>query len=135
MSESNTGMSGSGTTREWTGGDGMRERAEDMADKAGHRFSEYSDKAVEQVEMGKDKAATGIEQAAGTIRDKVAGTSGITADAGTKVADTMDRTADYLHEHSTAEIWDEVEHFVREHPAKALAGAVFAGFLIARVLR
>jgi ElaB/YqjD/DUF883 family membrane-anchored ribosome-binding protein len=136
MSERSTGMSGSGATgREWTGGDGMRDRAEDMRDKAGAKVSEYGEKAAEQVEAGKGKAATGMEQAAGTLREKVAGTSGITAEAGTKVADRMDLTAGYLREHSTGEMWDEVEHYVREHPAQALAGAVFAGFLIAKVLR
>src|SRR5438876_12437800 len=113
----------------------MREKAEEMREKAGEKVAAYGDKAVEQVEMGKEKAATGMEQAAGTLRERVSGTSGIKAEAGTKVADKMDRTADYLHEHSTGEMWDEVEHYVREHPAQALAGAVFAGFLIAKVLR
>ena len=136
MSERSTGMSDSGTTgRDWADGNRIRDRAEDTLDKAGYKVSEYGDKAVEQVDAGKEKAATGMEQAAGAIREKVSRTSGMTAEAGTKVADTMDRTAGYLREHSTGEMWEDVEHYVRKHPAQALAGAVFAGFLIAKVLR
>ena len=55
-------------------------QAAEIREKAGKKVSEYSDKAVVQVEMGKEKAATGIEQAASTLREKVAESSGITAE-------------------------------------------------------
>jgi len=135
MSEYSTTSGSTTSGNDWQNGETVRDTAEDAREKAGEKVSEYSDRAIEQVEAGKEKAATGMEQAAGTLREKVSSQSGLTAEAGTKVADTMEKTAGYLHDHSTTEMWDDVESYVREHPGQALMGAVVAGFLIAKVLR
>jgi len=135
MSEYSTTSGSTTSGQDWKSTETIRDKTEDMKDKAAEKVSEYSDRAIEQADAGKEKAATGMEQAAGTLREKISGQSGLTAEAGTKVADTMEKTAGYLHEHSTTEVWDDVESYVREHPAQALMGAVVAGFLIAKVLR
>ena len=106
------------------------ERADDMSRQAQEKASEMSDRAREQAEAGKDQAATGMHTAADRIRERAGG-----SEAGEKVAGTMDSTASYLQEHSTAEIWNDVEDYVRKHPGQALAGAVVAGLLLGRILR
>ena len=135
MSEYSTTSGRTTSGQDWNSTENVLDKAKEAKDKAGEKVSEYSDRAIEQAEAGREKAATRMEQAAGTLREKVSAQSGLSAEAGTKVADTMEKTAGYLHDHSTTEMWDDVESYVREHPAKALMGAVVAGFLIAKVLR
>jgi len=47
----------------------------------------------------------------------------------------MDRTASYLKEHDSQELWSEVEAFVKEHPMQAAAGALFAGYMLGKIIR
>jgi ElaB/YqjD/DUF883 family membrane-anchored ribosome-binding protein len=47
----------------------------------------------------------------------------------------MEKTATYVREHSTNEMLNDVETYVKEHPAQSVAGAVVAGFLLGRILR
>jgi ElaB/YqjD/DUF883 family membrane-anchored ribosome-binding protein len=47
----------------------------------------------------------------------------------------MESAAGYLKEHSTTEMWEDLEHYAKEHPGQALAGAVVTGFLLGRILR
>jgi hypothetical protein len=76
-----------------------------------------------------DQAAAGIDRAAEMAREKVPG------ELGTKVANTMEKTAGYLREHDSGELWEDVEQYVRQHPMQATMTAAFAGFLVARILR
>jgi ElaB/YqjD/DUF883 family membrane-anchored ribosome-binding protein len=87
------------------------------------------------VDEGKDKAAGSMESAAEKIREQAENTNGVQAKAGVKVAEGMEKTAGYLKEHDTTEMIDDLEHYVREHPVQALAGAVVGGFLVGRILR
>jgi ElaB/YqjD/DUF883 family membrane-anchored ribosome-binding protein len=57
------------------------------------------------------------------------------AQAGVKVADTMESAAGYLREHNTEDMVGDLEKYVKAHPTTALAGAVVAGFFIGRILR
>jgi YHS domain-containing protein len=99
------------------------------------KVSQYGGLAGAQFDTAKDNAAGGMDKAADALREYGANGAGITGQAGTNVAKTLDRTAGYLRARSTAEMWDEVEHYVREHPTQALVEAVLAGFFIAKVLR
>jgi hypothetical protein len=103
---------------------------EPMADAA----SRYSQIAQERLEANKERAAKELERAAESIREGSAQASAYSTGAGNQFADSMDRTADYLHEHSTGEIWGGVEQYVRRHRAVAIAGGVSAAFLIAMIL-
>jgi ElaB/YqjD/DUF883 family membrane-anchored ribosome-binding protein len=106
-----------------------------MTDQAKEKASEYGDKAQEQAEKAKDQAAGGMEQAAGMIRDRASSMDGTPGEAGTKVAEGMETAATYLKEHNTTEMWNDLEHFAKEHPGQALAGAVVTGFVLGRILR
>jgi hypothetical protein len=113
----------------------VQQQAGQFADQAQEKAGEYAGKAHDQAEMRKDQAAGGMESAASQIREKVAGTDGMTAQAGAKVADSMESAAGYLRAHDTNEMWHDFESYARTHPGQTLAGAVVAGFLLGRILR
>jgi ElaB/YqjD/DUF883 family membrane-anchored ribosome-binding protein len=118
-------------------GTGTRRNDQEMefADKTKQKAAELGEKAQARADEGLDKAAGGLEQNAERLREKAQERGGIAADAGTRVADGMEKTAGYLREHDTAEILDDVERYVRDHPVQAVAGAVIGGFVIGRLLR
>jgi hypothetical protein len=109
----------------------MQEYTEQAREKA----SEYGERAKEQIEAGREQTASGMERAAGMVRERTGDSSGVAGQAGVKVAESMESAAVYLREHNTADIWSDVESYAKQHPGKALAGAVVAGFLIGRLLR
>jgi len=131
---SSTAMGSTGETGD-TMGKAVGDKIDDMSEKLGDSATKISDKGKEGLETGKEKLGGGMESAADMIRERTGDTSGLPQEAGTKLADTMDKTATYLHEHSSEEIWSDVESYVREHPTQALVGAVLAGWVMARVLR
>ena len=131
---SDTGMAGTGNSGD-TMGKAVGDKIDDMSEKLGDTKTTITEKSKESLETGKEKLGGGMESAADMIRDRTGETSGLPHDAGMKLADTMDKTAAYLHEHSSEEIWSDVESYVREHPTQALVGAVLAGWVMARVLR
>ena len=114
---------------------GVKDRAQEMSGRAREAAGEYGQKAQEQIDKGTDQAAGGLEQAAEKLRAQAGGSEGMPAQAGVKVADSMETAASYLREHNSEDILNDVEHYVKGHPTQALVGAVVAGFLIGRVLR
>jgi ElaB/YqjD/DUF883 family membrane-anchored ribosome-binding protein len=114
--------------------DDFKDKANEYKDKVSETASEYGDKAQEQLEKGKEQTASGLESAAGMIRERTQ-TGPLPPEAGAKVAEGMESAATYLREHDTTEIWNDMERYVKEHPAQAVAGAIFAGFLLGRMLR
>ena len=90
--------------------------------------------AKERMDEGMDKAAEGVQSAAETVREKAQERGGVTAQYGTKAADVMETSAEYLREHDTSQVMDDIEKFVRDHPVQAVAGAIIGGFILGRVL-
>lgn len=112
-----------------------QEKAGEVAAIGKEKAGELGHKAQEGADVGLDKAADGMQRAADQMRDRLATGDGVQAQVGTKVADTMERTAGYLREHDTTELWGDVETFVREHPMQAAVGALAAGFVLGRIVR
>jgi ElaB/YqjD/DUF883 family membrane-anchored ribosome-binding protein len=123
------------TTPPGTNSGSMQGRAQEMAGTAQEKAAEMGHKAQDQVDKGTDQAASGLQQAADKLRDQTEGSSGMPAQAGVKVADTMETAATYLREHDTEDMVGDLEKYVKAHPTTALAGAVVAGFFIGRMLR
>jgi ElaB/YqjD/DUF883 family membrane-anchored ribosome-binding protein len=116
-------------------GDQAREKAQEYGGQARDKAQEYGERAQEQAEKGREQTATGMQKAAGMVRERTAGTSGMPAEAGAKAADALDSASGYLRTHETSEIWNDVESYAKTHPTQALAGAIFAGFVLGRILR
>ena len=104
-------------------------------EQAQEKVSQAGEKVTEQADAGIDKAAEGLQGAADKLRETAEGGSGVQAQASAKVADTLETASTYLRDNEAADIMDDVEQYVREHPMQALAGAVIGGFVLARVLR
>jgi ElaB/YqjD/DUF883 family membrane-anchored ribosome-binding protein len=104
-------------------------------DKAKEQLDQGMDKAKDQVDAGMDKAAEGLDSAAERIKTMSSEHEGVPAQAGTKLAEGMETAATYLKEHSSDELLKDFEGYVKEHPAQAIVGAVFAGFLVGRIMR
>jgi ElaB/YqjD/DUF883 family membrane-anchored ribosome-binding protein len=114
---------------------GVKGRAQHAAQTATHAAAEYSHKAKDTLNNNREQAASGVEKAAEKVRDQLGQKEGLPGQAGVKMADTMESTATYIRDHTTDEMMGDVERLVREHPVQAIAGAIFAGFVIGRVLR
>jgi ElaB/YqjD/DUF883 family membrane-anchored ribosome-binding protein len=112
-----------------------KEQFDQKADQAREKGAEVADQAEGRLEEGKAKAADAMSSAADTIRERTGNGDGIAAQAGEKLATGLEKAADYTEEHSASEIWNDLEVYVKEHPAQALAGAVFAGILLGKILR
>ncbi len=104
----------------------------DQSSSTGMSSTGQHSSVYQRTEQGKEKAASKLEYASDQIRSQAQG--GPAAPVGEKVAGTLDKTADYLHEHETTEIIDDVRSFIRRNPLPAVVGAAFAGFLLARCL-
>jgi ElaB/YqjD/DUF883 family membrane-anchored ribosome-binding protein len=115
--------------------DKAKEQIEPGMDKAKEQLEGGLDKAKEQADAGMDKAAEGLESTAERIKSIAGDGDGMPAQAGTKLAEGMESAATYLKEHSSDEIFKDLEVFVKEHPTQALVGAIFAGFMVGRMMR
>ena len=115
--------------------DAAQTKGLEFSDKAQQKATEFGHKAQQQADHGLDKAATATEKAASQLREKAMQQGGKTGEIGTKVADTLDTTSDYLQQHDTTEILDDIEKFVRDHPLQAVGAAVIGGFVLARIIR
>ncbi len=114
---------------------GNESQDQGVTQKVQDKASEYSGKLQDQADAGIDRAAQGLEQAAEQMRSRVEGQGGIQGQVGTKMADSLEKTAGYLREHEADEIWHDVEQYVKDHPLQAAASAAVAGFLFARILK
>jgi len=115
--------------------DKAKDQIEPGMDKAKEQLDGGMDKAKEQVDAGIDKAAEGLESTAERIKSMTGDGEGMPAQAGVKLAEGMEGAATYLKEHSSDEIFKDLEVFVKEHPTQALVGAIFAGFMVGRMMR
>jgi hypothetical protein len=115
--------------------DKAKEQLEPGMEKAKEQLDHGLDKAKDQVDSGMDKAAEGLESTAERIKGMAGEGDGLPAQAGTKIAEGMESAATYLKEHSSDELFKDLEGYVKEHPAQALVGAVFAGYLVGRIMR
>jgi len=107
---------------------------DEALDKAQMKVSEFKDKAQQQAELSREKAATATEHAASQLREKAMQQGGKPGEIGTKVADKLHTTSGYVQQHDTMEILDDIEKFVRDHPLQAVGAAVVAGFVLARII-
>jgi ElaB/YqjD/DUF883 family membrane-anchored ribosome-binding protein len=116
-------------------GDGVKAAGAEVMDRARDQLSVVREQAGERMEEGIDRVAEGAQQAADRVREEAENRGGVQGKVGIKAADTMEQAATYLRDHRSDEIWSDVERYAREHPMQAVGGAVFAGFLLGRILR
>jgi ElaB/YqjD/DUF883 family membrane-anchored ribosome-binding protein len=130
---------GDGQDRDGMNRDGMGESASEIASTAQEKISEGASAAQEKFGAGaeavRENAASGLASAANRMRDQSSGQDGMQAQVKGKAADAMENASHYLAEHDSQELWTDLERFVKDHPMQAAAGALVAGYVLAKVTR
>jgi ElaB/YqjD/DUF883 family membrane-anchored ribosome-binding protein len=120
-------------------GQGMSGNASEMASTAQEKINEGASAAQEKFGAGaeavRENAASGLASAATRMRDQSSSQDGMQAQVKGKAADAMESASHYLTEHDSQELWTDVERFVKDHPMQAAAGALVAGYVLAKVTR
>lgn len=112
----------------------VQQRAGELRDQAASMVPGARDAAYDTVESGRTGAADSMERAAENL-ERHAGGDGMTAMAAGAAADGMQQAAGYLRTHETAEIWEDVERYVRAHPGRSVLAAIAAGLVVGRIMR
>ena len=103
-----------------------------MAKQTTDLMHEARDVAQRQADAGLDRASDAAHKLADSLHRRAEHFDGIRGDANERVAETIDRTADYLKEHDTQQVVGDVQSFVRKHPALAIGGAIIGGLLFGK---
>jgi ElaB/YqjD/DUF883 family membrane-anchored ribosome-binding protein len=104
---------------------GAAENVKDKAKQAGEYVRDKADQAV-------SSTGKGMESLASTVRDR-GPQEGILGKATAGVADTLDRTGQYLDEHGVSGMVDDLTSMIKNHPLPAILIGVGIGFMLARL--
>ena len=129
-------------------GQGMADRARDLAGTAQEKLSDVGSTVRERTSNVKDSLADALESGADKLRQR--GSSGQLAGAGSanvsmgdgrmsqvtnRVAGGMDATANWLRDADLDGLRTGLETQVKEHPGRTLLFAVGLGYLLGKALR
>jgi ElaB/YqjD/DUF883 family membrane-anchored ribosome-binding protein len=123
-SDSNSSSQGS------NGGNGVTA----LAAKAEEKVRELGGTAQQRIDVGRTKVADGIEDAAAKLRESADAAGSIGHTAGETVAVRMEATADYLHEHDTNAIADDMSAYIKAHPMQSIIVAVVVGYFLRHLI-
>jgi ElaB/YqjD/DUF883 family membrane-anchored ribosome-binding protein len=117
----------------------MENQASNVMEKAKGAAENVKDKAQQAGEYVRDKAdqavsstGKGMESLADTVRDR-GPKEGILGKATAGVADTLDRTGEYLDEHGVSGMVEDLTSMIKNHPLPAILIGVGIGFMLARL--
>lgn len=113
------------------------EAAEDAGSIADRAREAAASAAVSAAELGREGAASSLERAAAGLEERVTamGADGVPAMAAGRAAEGLQAAAGYLREHESTEMWGDLERYVKQHPMRALVGAIATGILVGRIFR
>lgn len=109
--------------------------APSMGERAAEVGSQARTAVQERADQGMEKASEGLDSAAEKLRSRADKDDGIRGDWEQKTADAMEKTAGYLRDHDSQELMHDLEEFVKTHPLQAAAGALVAGYVLAKIVR
>jgi ElaB/YqjD/DUF883 family membrane-anchored ribosome-binding protein len=134
---SNTQSMGSSTAEKAKDALGSaQEQADRVIDTATTKAAEIGEQATQKADIGKEKAATGLETIAGTLRDRsqAMGEGQLQSVAAT-AADKLESGAEMLRQKNTDELIADLEALVRRRPVESMIAAAAAGFFLSKALR
>lgn len=116
------------TTREQ-----MAEQVERTAEKAKEQARPMEEQLRQGAENVRQSVASGLHTAAERIRQQ--GAAAERPELASRVAEPLERGAQYLGSRSLPQIRDDVTKSAREHPIWTAVGVFAAAFLVGRLLR
>ena len=98
------------------------------------KAAEMGQKVADKIDENRGAAASGLESAAGALREKADSLPGgaKVANAAHATADAVGVAADYVRENDLKAMMADVQRLVKNNPGPALLTAAALGFLIAR---
>jgi ElaB/YqjD/DUF883 family membrane-anchored ribosome-binding protein len=112
----------------------MKEQAVEKAGQVKEKLSEFSKKAGEQMDVQREKAASGFSSTATALHERGDQIASAASSAAHATADKIQAAADYIRENDFHAMAEDVSGVVRRYPGQALAAAVVVGFLAGRAL-
>jgi ElaB/YqjD/DUF883 family membrane-anchored ribosome-binding protein len=114
-----------------------QEAATDAAVKTQEKARELGRTALEKAERSRHRTADALRGAADSIHRAADSRMGMdrVMDAAHRTADRIGNVADYVREHDSRQMMEDVGGFVRKYPGQSMLVAVAAGFLIGRAFR
>ena len=112
------------------------EQAGAVMDTAKEQVTKVTDQATTAADAGMDKAASGLDTIAGTLRERGGSMGGGSmATIATTAADKMEAGAQVLREKDTEQLVSDLEALVRRKPVESLLVAAGIGFVLAKIVR
>jgi ElaB/YqjD/DUF883 family membrane-anchored ribosome-binding protein len=98
------------------------------------KAAEMGQKVADKIDENRGAAASGLESAAGALRDRADALPGgeRVANAAHATADAVVVAADYVRENDVKAMLTDVQKLVKNNPGVALLTAAALGFLMAR---
>lgn len=110
-----------------------KERLLEAHSQAKERLAEKSSQLAEKADHKLHKAGERMHQFADSLREK-SPNDGRLSQPLSKVADTLDTSADYLAQHGLSDIQADVTDLVRKYPVQALGAGLLLGFMLGATL-
>jgi len=140
-----TGASGSSSGSTGGPGDGdattvdepsaARQRGEELGGAARAKIDDLGASAQAKADEGLEAAASGLGQAAETLREQGEGRGGAAGTAATRAADALDSASTYLRDKDSDQLLTDLEELVRRKPVETLLAAAGIGFVLSKLLR
>ena len=112
----------------------VKDKITDAASEAKQKVSDLGRSAADKIDQNRESAASGLESAANTLRDKASSLPGgenVTALA-QNAAEKLTNTADYVRTHDVNGMMSDLERLVKNNPGPSLVAAAAIGFLLGR---
>ena len=117
--------------------DGASEQLSGAVTSVKEKAQDIARRAADKLEETRGSAASGLASAATALHQKAESLPGgdVVHNAAHSTADKVAATADYLRTHALADVMTDLENTVRQNPGASLLAAVFAGFMVGRMVR
>lgn len=114
--------------------DTAQQRGQQVAQTVQQKAGQLGEQAQQKADQGMDMAASGLGQAAQTIRQQGNQTGNSTVSGvATSAANTLDSASQYLREKDTAQVLDDLEALVRRKPVESVLVAAGIGFVLSKL--
>lgn len=102
-----------------------------------NKTSDMSRRVNNAIDEQRNTAATALDDTASKLHETAGSLPGGGKMTGIahRAADTLEHTSQYIRDHDSSAMAEDVVDFVKRYPTQAIVGAAVAGFLVGRLFR